>query len=85
MKTEALVPTVQVEGLEQQTELTDLWLNDNPVEDLDHLDGALASCKGTLTTLYLENSPASKSKAYLHIMKAMLPKLEHLDSTPIHR
>jgi len=76
---------LQVEGLEHQTQLTDLWLNDNPVADLDHLSSALASCTDSLTTLYLENSPASQSKAYLHIMKALLPALEFLDSTQVYR
>lgn len=78
--------TVQVSGLEAQTRLTDLWLNNNPIKDLDHIAAAVASCKDTLTVVYLEGSPAAKSTdAYLHIMKQMLPKLEYLDSTPISR
>jgi hypothetical protein len=77
---------VQVEGLETLTGLSDLWLNDNPVRDLDHLPDALQSCKDSLQVVYLENSPAAKSTtSYLLIMKQMLPKLEYLDSTPIGR
>ena len=77
---------MQVQGLQQQSRLTDLWLNDNPVKDLEHIAGGIASCQDTLTVVYLENSPAAKSTdAYLHIMKQMLPKLEQLDSTPIKR
>jgi hypothetical protein len=77
---------MQVCGLQAQTKLTDLWLNDNPIKDLDHISAAVAACKDTLTVVYLENSPAAKSTtAYLHIMKQMLPSLEQLDSTPITR
>ena len=77
---------VQVTGLQQQTKLSDLWLNDNPVRNLEHLQEALTPCKDTLQVVYLENSPAAKSTtAYLHIMRQMLPKLEQLDSTPIQR
>lgn len=68
------------------TRLHDLWLNDNPVRDLDHLPRALARCSRSLRILYLENSPAAKaSTAYLLIVKQMLPGLEYLDSTPIQR
>ena len=77
---------MQIEGLEAQTKLTDLWLNDNPVKDLEHIAAAVAPCKDTLAIVYLENSLAAKSTtAYLHIMKQMLPRLEQLDSTPIIR
>lgn len=78
--------TLQISGLEAQTKLTDLWLNDNPIRDLDHIAAAVSACKRTLAVVYLENSPAAKSTtAYLHIMKQMLPNLEQLDSTPIVR
>jgi hypothetical protein len=73
-----------VEGLEALTGLSDLWLNDNPVRDLDHLQEALQSCKESLQVVYLENSPAAKSStSYLLIMKQMLPRLKYLDSTTI--
>lgn len=75
-----------MEGLETLERLSDLWLNDNPVKDLDHIAGAVQACRDTLTVVYLENTPAAKSSdAYLHIMKQMLPKLEYLDSTRITR
>jgi hypothetical protein len=75
-----------VEGLEALTGLSDLWLNDNPVRDLDHLQEALQSCKESLQVVYLENSPAAKSTtSYLLIMKQMLPSLKYLDSTTIVR
>jgi len=77
---------LQVEGLDTLERLSDLWLNDNPVTDLDHIADATQSCKETLTVVYLENTPAAKaSDAYLHVMKQMLPKLEYLDSTKITR
>jgi hypothetical protein len=77
---------LQVSGLTSQTALTDLWLNDNKVKDLDHLKNALASCSTSLQVLYLENTPAAKSTdAYLLMMKELLPSLEYLDSTPIKR
>jgi hypothetical protein len=75
-----------VEGLEALTGLSDLWLNDNPVRDLDHLQEALQTCKESLQGVYLENSPAAKSTtSYLLIMKQMLPSLKYLDSTTIVR
>lgn len=75
---------MQVEGLEQQVALTDLWLNDTQVEDLDHLHTGLEACKNTLEVIYLANTPAAAStQAYLLFMKALLPKLQYLDSTPI--
>lgn len=77
---------VQVEGLDQQALLTDLWLNDTQVADLDHLESALSACMHTLEVVYLANSPAAAStQAYLLFMKALLPKLEYLDSTPVAR
>jgi hypothetical protein len=77
---------MQVEGLESQTALTDLWLNNNKVKDLDHLKQALQPCKASLQVLYLEATPAAKSTdAYLLLMKDLLPSLEYLDSTPIKR
>lgn len=75
-----------MEGLESQTLLTDLWMNNNKVQDLDHLADALQPCKATLQVLYLEATPAAKSTdAYLIIMKEILPALEYLDSTIIKR
>lgn len=75
-----------MEGLDGLQRLSDLWLNDNPVTDLDHIAAAVRSCRTTLTVVYLENTPAAKSSdAYLHIMKQMLPNLEYLDSTRITR
>lgn len=77
---------MQVEGLESQTLLTDLWLNNNKVQELDHLTEALQPCKESLQVLYLEATPAAKSTdAYLLLMKDMLPSLEYLDSTVIKR
>eukprot|EP00892_Ulva_mutabilis_P001629 jgi/Ulvmu1/11467/UM077_0010.1 len=79
-------PITKVEGLAAQTLLTDLWLNDTQVADLDHLESALQACRDTLEVVYLANSPAAQStQAYLLFMKALLPKLEYLDSTPITR
>ena len=78
--------SLQVEGLESQTLLTDLWLNNNKVAELDHLTEALQPCKASLQVLYLEATPAAKSTdAYLLLMKELLPSLEYLDSTPIKR
>jgi hypothetical protein len=75
-----------VEGLEALSRLADLWLNDNPVSDLDHIDKAVETCRESLRVVYLENTPAAKSTtAYVHIMKQMLPRLEYLDSTKIVR
>jgi hypothetical protein len=75
-----------VEGIEALTQLSDLWLNDNPIPDLDHIGDAVKSCRESLRVVYLENTPAAKSStAYLHIMKQMLPRLEYLDSTKIVR
>lgn len=75
-----------MEGLDHQSSLTDLWLNDTQVMDLDHLESALEACKHSIEVVYLANTPAAAStKAYLLFMKALLPKLEYLDSTPIVR
>jgi hypothetical protein len=75
-----------VEGLEALSRLVDLWLNDNPVSDLDHIDKAVGSCRESLRVVYLENTPAAKSTtAYVHIMKQMLARLEYLDGTKIVR
>jgi hypothetical protein len=80
-----VIAALQVENLESQTLLTDLWLNDNPLGDLDHLEHALTSCKETLTTVYFQNTPAAKTPAYLLSMKRMLPNLEYVDSVVIQR
>lgn len=81
-----MLHNMQVEGLHHQGVLTDLWLNNTQVADLDHLETALEACKNTLEVVYLASTPAAAStQAYLLFMKALLPNLEYLDSTPITR
>ena len=47
----------KVEGLEAQTTLEDLWLNDNQLDEWDGLYESLEGPRQTLTTIYLENNP----------------------------
>jgi protein phosphatase 1 regulatory subunit 7 len=45
--------------LDAQTQLEDLWLNDNAIDDFSKLNEELKSCRKTLQTVYLDGNPAA--------------------------
>mmetsp|Transcript_30914 Transcript_30914/g.87513 ORF Transcript_30914/g.87513 Transcript_30914/m.87513 type:complete len:87 (-) Transcript_30914:3536-3796(-) len=66
--------------------LTDLWLNDNKIANLDSLKDALAAQRTTLTCIYLENNPLQENRAvYRATLLDILPNLEQLDSNDVVR
>jgi protein phosphatase 1 regulatory subunit 7 len=69
-----------IQGIEALSQLEDLWLNDNGIAGLEDVAAALAPVAGTLTTLYLANSPAAKEAGYKAAMRAALPALTQLDA-----
>lgn len=71
------------QNLEALSLLEDLWLNDNQIEDLAQVEQALQPVKASLAVIYLENNPAAKDAQYKERMRALLPKLEQLDATPL--
>jgi len=46
-------------ALAAQSQLEDLWLNDNAIDDFSRLREDLAACRGTLSTVYLDGNPAA--------------------------
>jgi hypothetical protein len=71
------------QNLEALSLLEDLWLNDNQIEDLGQVEQALQHVKDSLAVIYLENNPVAKDAQYKEHMRALLPKLEQLDATPL--
>ncbi len=66
-------------GMEALTDLGDLWLNDNAVDDwneLRHLEHMKE-----LGTVYLERNPIQKSADYRRKLKLALPSLTQIDAT----
>jgi len=74
-----------VQGLSTLTRLKDLWVNDNVIDSLEHLDEDLSAQKRSLTCIYLTGNPAvaDLGDEYRATMKAMLPLLEQLDADMI--
>jgi len=63
--------------------LEELWLNANPIQDVDAI-GELVALK-KLKTLYLEGCPVSKLEAYRSIVLALVPGLQQLDADMVER
>jgi protein phosphatase 1 regulatory subunit 7 len=72
-----------VQSLEALTQLEDLWLNDNQIQGLEQVEQALQPVSGSLAVIYLENNPAAAEPQYKERIRALLPKLEQLDSNPV--
>lgn len=71
----------EVTGLEAQTSLEDLWLNDNAIVSLAGLPAALSACQNSLTCVYMAANPATKGNSeYSDTMRALLPNLTQLDA-----
>ncbi|XP_024389521.1 protein phosphatase 1 regulatory inhibitor subunit PPP1R7 homolog isoform X2 [Physcomitrium patens] len=70
----------EISNLEELIRLEDLWLNDNSISSLDDIEMKLAGCKNSLTTIYLERNPCALDPKYMRTMRAILPKLQQLDS-----
>lgn len=64
-------------------QLTDLWANDNQIESLDEVEGALRSQAGSLSCVYLRGNPCAAGHDYKLRMKFALPRLEQLDDNPV--
>ena len=64
-------------------QLTDLWLNDNQIESLDHVEEALQPQRGSLSCVYLRGNPCSEAPSYALRMRHLLPNLTQLDDNPV--
>jgi hypothetical protein len=69
----------------KMSKLTDLWANDNAIEDLDGVESALRPVRSTLTTLYLQGNPCAKDTNYKLRMLYLIPNLEQLDDNPVEK
>lgn len=66
-----------------QTQLEDIWINDNQISGLDDALAGLAPCAATLTTVYLGGNPAAGEAGYRQRVKAALPALSQLDDRAV--
>ena len=80
-------PIESLDGLNRLPQLEDLWLNDTKVrvEALDSLAEALAASRQTLSTVYLERSPAAGSPLYQQRLIDALPALRQIDAQVLPR
>lgn len=70
-----------LDGIENMHCLTDLWANDNKIDDLRSLISALLLHKETLKTLYISNNPVVKqTQDFKHELRTILPDLEQIDT-----
>lgn len=69
-----------VDDIEQLTKLEDLWLNDNQIASLEGVEAAVAGSRQSLTTIYLEHNPCSKSQGYATILRQVFPNIQQIDS-----
>jgi protein phosphatase 1 regulatory subunit 7 len=63
--------------------ITDVWANNNLIDDFDEVENELIQVKDTLSVLYLAGNPFVERHhtSYKLRMKHALPKLEQLDDT----
>lgn len=76
-----------VDGVGQLPMLTDLWANNNCIENLDEVERELQMLKDSLQVLYLNNNPfmENQGQAYKLRMVHVLPNLEQLDDVLVQR
>eukprot|EP01040_Poterioochromonas_malhamensis_P011233 gene11234-12239_t len=70
-------------GAEDLTNLEEFWMSSSAFHSFDELKPI--TLLPNLTCVYLEHSPISKDFEYRKTLTKMLPKLEQLDATPVHR
>jgi len=71
-------------GLENLTKLTELWLNDNKLQDWEGVEPVLRALANSLETVYLEHNPVQKLQGpqeYVQRVRSAVPKLQQLDAT----
>ena len=68
---------VKLENLEHLTELKDLWMNWNNLEDTDENKGYLRRL--SLTTIYLADNPMSMHDDYQQMLTEAIPTLTQID------
>ena len=68
---------IKLENLEHLTELKDLWMNWNNLEDTDENKGYLRRL--SLTTIYLADNPMSMHDDYQQMLTEAIPTLTQID------
>lgn len=76
-----------VDGVGKLPELTDLWANNNLIENLDVVEQEIALLQDSLQVLYLNGNPffESQGHAYKLRMTHILPNLQQLDDVLVQR
>ncbi|KAG2490401.1 hypothetical protein HYH03_011201 [Edaphochlamys debaryana] len=75
------IAEIRHDDLAANTQLEDLWLNDNKLPAIDAaFDKALDPVRHSLTCIYLEGNPCSHDPQYKRKLCNMLPKLKQLDA-----
>ena len=72
-------------GIETLSGLTDLWANNNAIENLGSVEAQLKPAAATLETLYLAGNPCAGEPKYKLRMMHLLPKLGQLDDNVVER
>ena len=80
-------PIGSLDGLADLPQLEDLWLNDTkvPVSVLEGLADALRASLPTLSTVYLERTPAGASPVYHQRLVDALPALAQIDAEQLQK
>ena len=74
-----------LEGIQTMTSLTDLWANDNKVENMDESEAVMKPLSGSLEIVYFRGNPCANDPKYKLRMLYLLPKLQQLDDNPVER
>ncbi|RYG69626.1 leucine-rich repeat domain-containing protein [archaeon] len=72
-----------VQGIEQLPSLQEVWMSSSALSSFDALTPFTKLPR--LTCLYLEHSPIAKDFEYRMQLAKMIPSLEQLDATNVHR
>ena len=71
----------KLENIDHLTELRDLWMNWNYLEDTEENKGYLQRLK--LTTIYLADNPMSMHDDYREMLVSAIPTLTQIDGNQL--
>lgn len=73
---------VQLEGISTLTNLTELWLNSNLIENFEDLD--VLKSNSLIETIYLSMNPVARFPSYKQKIMQVLPNISQIDATMLN-